>query len=65
MRDIAAFARIIATQAIDAAKARNGNAGKIAQAEAARAQGDARVTANRFKEAVAKYKDAVAKAEGA
>lgn len=65
MRDIAAFARIIATQSIDAAKARNGDARKIAEAEAARAQGDARVTNNRFKEAIAKYKDSVAKAEGA
>jgi Beta-propeller repeat len=67
MRDIAAFARIIATQAIDAAKARNGDARKIAEAEAALAQGDARAAAprNRFKDAIGKYKDAVAKAESA
>jgi hypothetical protein len=65
MRDIAAFARIIATQSIDAAKARNGDASKIAEAETARAQGDARATNNRFKEAIAKYKDSVAKSESA
>jgi hypothetical protein len=65
MRDLATIARSHAEDAIDEADARNGDAGKIAAAERALAGGDARLNAGRFKSAVAKYRDAVAQAEGA
>ena len=51
--------------AIKEATTRGGNAGKIAEANAALAQGDAHRDAGNFKDAVNKYKDALSKAEGA
>jgi subtilisin family serine protease len=58
-------ARQLAVDAIKEASARGGNAGKIAEANGALAEGDAQRDAGNFKSAVAKYKDALAKAEGA
>lgn len=46
-------------------RARNGNSGKINEARQAVAQGEARRLAGQFKDAIAKYKDAVSKADGA
>jgi serine protease AprX len=57
--------RQLAVDAIKEATARGGNAGKIAEANRALAEGDAQRDAGNFKNAVAKYKDALAKAEGA
>ena len=57
--------RQIAVEAIDAAVARNGNAGKIAEARTALSQGDALRASGANKDAVNKYKDAAGKAEGA
>ena len=57
-------ARQLTVDAIEAAKARGGNAAKIAEAQRALADGDA-LRAGAPKAAVNKYKDAVGKAEGA
>ena len=57
--------RQLAVEAIDAAVARNGNAGKIAEARRSLADGDALRASGRNKDAVGKYKDAAGKAEGA
>ena len=64
MGDIAAFARIIATQAIDAAKART-ETRQDRRGGSSSCSGRREGDHNRFKEAVAKYKEAVAKAESA
>jgi serine protease AprX len=57
--------RQIAVEAIDAAVARGGNAGKIAEARGSLAEGDALRASGRNKDAVNKYKDAAGKAQGA
>ena len=57
-------ARQLAVEAIDAAVARGGNAGKIAEARRALADGDS-LRSSGPKDAVNKYKDAAGKAEGA
>jgi subtilisin family serine protease len=57
--------RQLAMQAIDAATARGGDAGKIDEAGRILADGDALRAGGSYKEAVNKYKDALAKAEGA
>jgi predicted extracellular nuclease len=62
---IAGAARLLAVEAIEEAEDAGGDASKIEQAKRALAQGDTRLDANRFKAAVAKYKDALSKAEGA
>ena len=58
-------ARKTAEDAIDAASARGGNARQIREARQALARGDERRAAHQFKDAIAMYKDAVSKAEGA
>ena len=62
---IAGAARLLAVEAIEEAEDVGGDAAKIAEAKDALAKGDERVDAKRFKDAVAKYKDALSKAEGA
>jgi predicted extracellular nuclease len=62
---IAGAARLLAVEAIEEAEDVGGDAAKIADAKDALAKGDERVDAKRFKDAVAKYKDALSKAEGA
>jgi hypothetical protein len=63
--ELAAAARLLAVDAIEEAKARSADPRKIEQAERELARGDARLADDRFKAAIAKYKDAIAKAEGA
>jgi hypothetical protein len=65
MNSICGTARKLAEDAIAAAVARNGNAGKITEARQRLTQGDTFRAAGRFKDAIARYKDAVSKAEGA
>jgi hypothetical protein len=65
MLRVCGTARKVATDAIAEAVARGGNQSKLAEAARAVAEGDARRDAGRFKDAVARYKDAVSKAEGA
>ena len=65
MNGIAAVARDLADDAIAEAVARRGNPNEIADARAALARGDARRRARGFKDALAAYKDAASKAEGA
>ena len=62
---ITGAARMIAVEAIDQARARGGNAAKIAEANRALADGDALRASGAGKAAVNKYKDAAGKAEGA
>jgi hypothetical protein len=62
---VAGTARNVAVLAIAEAEARLANATKIEGAKAALARGDSRRTSGRLKDAVAQYKDAVSKAEGA
>ena len=62
---ITGAARQIAVEAIDQARARGGNPGKLAQAQRALADGDALRASGAGKAAVDKYKDAAGKAEGA
>jgi hypothetical protein len=62
---VTAAGRQVAVDAIGAAKARGGNAGKIDEAERALAEGDVLRASGSYKAAVNKYKDAVSKAEGA
>jgi hypothetical protein len=57
--------RLLAVDAIEEAKAREGNATEIDEAEKDLSKGDARRLAARFTNAVSSYKDAIAKAEGA
>jgi predicted extracellular nuclease len=63
--EIAQIVRLLAVDAIEEAKAGGGKADKIAEAERLLARGDTRLTAGRFKDAVAAYEDALSKAEGA
>ena len=63
--EIAGAARQLARDAIDDAAARRRNSSKVAEARAALARGDGRRRARGFKDAVAAYKDAASKAEGA
>ena len=65
MDSIAGAARDLANDAIGEARAGRRNASKITEARQALARGDARRRARGFKDAVAAYKDAAAKAEGA
>jgi hypothetical protein len=65
MDELAGVARQLAESAIEDATARGGDPGKIIEAEDALAEGDALRDAGAFKDAVNKYKDALAKAEGA
>jgi hypothetical protein len=65
MDRLAEVARSFAVDALDAARSRNGDATKIAEAEDYLAQGDALRQAGAYKDAVNKYKDALAKAQGA
>jgi serine protease AprX len=58
-------ARQLAVDAIKEANARRGDAAKIAEANRYLNDGDALRAATAFKDAVAKYKDALSKAEGA
>ena len=65
MERIASVARQLATRAVsDAAARRRGSAG-ITEAERALAAGDAERRGSRYKNAVAHYKDALSKADGA
>ncbi len=63
--DMARAVRLLAVDAIEEAKAGGGKADKIDEAEAELARGNARLAASRFKDAIAKYGDALSKAEGA
>ena len=65
MDRFAGVARLLATAALKEAIARQGDKTKIAEAQDALADGDALRAAKAFKDAVSKYKDAVAIAEGA
>jgi subtilisin family serine protease len=65
MSRVTAAARQLTVDAIDGATARGGNAGKIDEAERSLSEGDALRAGGSYKSAVAKYKDAAAKAEGA
>ena len=65
MDQLAGIARALAQIAIADAVAQGGEADKISDAQEALADGDALRAAFGFKDAVARYKDAVAKAEGA
>ena len=62
---MAESANLLAVIAIDAAIGRGGDPVKIVDAQQFAADGDALRAAGAFKEAVAKYKDAVAMAESA
>ena len=59
------IARQIAVNALEAAVAQGGKADEIADAQQALAEGDALKSLGAFKGAVNKYKDALAKADGA
>ena len=63
MDQLARIARQLAVDAIDEAIAQGGDPQKITEAEQAAADGDSFVDAGMFKDAVNKYKDALAKAE--
>jgi len=63
--DLASIAKGIATAAIADAKAAGGDIDKIAEAEGAVMDGMTLQEADQFKDAIAQYKDAVSKAEGA
>ena len=65
MDSLAACALQLAQEAIDEAIARGGDPVKIQQAQGALASGDVLRFADGFKDAVALYKDAISKAEGA
>jgi subtilisin family serine protease len=66
LRDrVTGAARQLAVDAIKEATARGGDQKKVAEANAALSEGDALRAATSFKAAVNKYKDALAKAEGA
>jgi uncharacterized protein len=65
LEDMARAVRLLAVDAIEEAKAGGGKADKIDEAELELARGDARLAAGHFKEAIAKYQDALSKAEGA
>ena len=65
MDALAGIARQLAQASIDAATARGGDSVKIGEATGALASGDALRSAGGFKVAVALYKDAISKAEGA
>ena len=62
---LARAVRLLAADAIEEAKARGGDATTIDEAEKDLAKGDARRLDGQFKNAVASYGDAIAKAEGA
>jgi uncharacterized protein len=62
---LARAVRLLAADAIEEAKARGGDATTIDEAEQDLAKGDARRLGGQFKNAVASYGDAIAKAEGA
>ena len=65
MDEATGMARVLAEQATAEAMARGGDAEKIDDAQRALADGDTLRASEAFKDAVAKYKDALANAEGA
>ncbi len=65
MDQLTEIARVLAVEAIDEAIAQGGDAGEIGDAQQAVADGDTLRGSGAFKDAVNKYKDALAKAEGA
>jgi hypothetical protein len=65
LQQLAAAARLLAVTAIEEANARNADPAKIAQAKSALATGDGRRSAGAYKDAINRYKDALAKAEDA
>lgn len=65
MGDLTAAARQLASRAIEQAGARNGKASVIAEANTALNEADGLRTSAKFKDAVAKYRSALAKAESA
>jgi hypothetical protein len=65
LEETAQVARLLAVDAIEEAKAREGVPSKIDKAEQQLARGDARLAAERYKDAIARYKDAISQAEGA
>ncbi len=65
MDQLAGVAQQLAENAINEAIAQGGNATTIAEAQLALALGDALRASGAFKDAVNKYKDALAKAESA
>ena len=65
LNEIAAIARRCATDAIDEATAQGGDPGEIVNAQQELTNGDSLRTLGAFKDAVAKYKDTLAKAESA
>jgi hypothetical protein len=62
---LAEEARSLAQTTIDEAIERSGEVSKIVEAEQRLSEGDGHLAADEFKRAVARYKDALAKAEGA
>lgn len=62
MNDLAGIARAVAVVAIEDAITQGGDPGDIGDAQDSRAEGDALRDAGQHKDAVSKYKDAVAKA---
>jgi hypothetical protein len=65
MNRVTGAARQLTVDAIDSATARAGTPSKIDDARRALADGDALRSGGSYKSAVNKYKDALAKAEGA
>lgn len=65
LNEIAGIARSLAQQQIDAAIARGGSASKINLALGSLAAGDSLLASGQYKNACAKYKDALSKAQGA
>jgi Tol biopolymer transport system component len=65
LEQLAAAARLLAVTAIAEANAAGGDPATIAQAEQALAAGDGQRSAGAFKDAINRYKDALAKAESA
>ena len=65
MDELAGIAQQLATEALDEAIAQGGDPGDINDAQQALADGDALRASGAFKDAVNKYKDALAKAESA
>ncbi|MFQ5656767.1 MAG: Ig-like domain-containing protein [Candidatus Methylomirabilales bacterium] len=65
MDQLARTARQLATEALDQAIDEGGDSGKIADAQEARTEGDALRASSEFRDAVAKYREALQKAESA
>lgn len=65
LQELASIARSFAVEAIEEAIARRGNRGQITAAQALLKVGDGFLAQSRFKDAIAKFKDALSRAEGA